>query len=55
MEQCWNDVGSKSDDTKFDLTETANSSDGYMQIYDRCFTYLVKLAKTKKVAYFIPT
>ncbi len=43
-----NGAGSKSDGTKFDLMETANSSDGYMQIHDRCFTYLVNLAKTKK-------
>ncbi len=51
----WNGAGSKSDDTKFDLTEIANSSDGYMQIHDRCFTYLVNLAKIKRVAYFMPT
>ncbi len=42
------DVGSKSDDTEFDLMETANSSDGCMQIHDQCFPYLVNLAKTKK-------
>ncbi len=40
---------------KFDLIETTNSSDGYMQIHNRCFTYLVNLAKTKRVAYFMPT
>ncbi len=50
-----NGARSKSEDTKFDLTETANSSDGYMQIHDRCFMYLVNLAKTKKAAYFMPT
>ncbi len=40
---------------KFDLTETANSSDGCMQIHDQFFTYLVNLAKTKRVAYFMTT
>ncbi len=34
-----NGAGSKSDDSKLDLMETANSSDGYIQIHDRCFTY----------------
>ncbi len=34
LEWCWNGVGSKSDDTKFDFTETGNSGDGYMQIHD---------------------
>ncbi len=53
-ERCQNDIGIKSDDAKFDLMETANSSDGYMQIHDQCFTYLVNLAKTKMVVYFMP-
>ncbi len=30
----WNGAGSILGDTKFDLMETANSSDGYMQIHD---------------------
>ncbi len=40
---------------KFDLMETANSSDGYMQIHAQRFTYVVNLAKTNRVAYFMPT
>ncbi len=34
LDLSWNDAGSKSNDTIFDLMETANSIDGYMQIHD---------------------